>query len=414
MRDLAILVILLGMAGLTWLRPWLGVLGLAVLSYLHPQSYASDFMRQAPVFLAFFMWVSLCALYRIWLSRSWAMLPWHRFLDWRLLGMFSLWGWFAVTSYSSLMPWEAWPKYLEVLKLLPPFVLAVLLIDSREKLHYLLLVIALSILLVAVKGGYWAVVLSGFHDRVYGPPGSSYGDNNEFAIAVTMIIPVLFLWLRKVHDHGLRIVLSLGIALAYASAVSSWSRGGMLALGAVTLTLVLHSKRKLLSIPLFLGLAAILFVQLPEQWFGRMESTASYQSDQSAQSRVQVWQIGMDMVQEHPITGGGFNAWPVLTLQGAGGLNWHSAYIQILAEHGYVGFALWVGLLAGTLVGLGWGAGRSGWAKDYGAMLQAMLIAYLVGGLTLGIAYWELPYHLVVLATLIRYVSPAMQPARQA
>lgn len=414
MRDLAILLILLGMAGLTWLRPWLGVLGLAVLSYLHPQSYASDFMRQAPVFMAFFIWVSLCALYRIWQDRSWADLPWCGFWDWRLLAMLGLWGWFAVTSLFSLMPWEAWPKYLEVLKLLPPFVLTVLLIDTREKLHYLLLAIAMSVLLVAVKGGYWAVVLSGFHDRVYGPPGSSYGDNNEFAIAVTMVIPLLVLWLRKAHGRGLRIVLYLGIALAYASVVSSWSRGGMLALGVMTLTLVLHSKRKLLSVPILLVLGAILFVQLPEQWFGRMESTASYQSDQSAQGRIQAWQIGMDLVQDHPITGGGFNAWPVLTLRDTGGLNWHSAYVQVIAEHGYVGLALWIGLLTGTLVSLGWGGGRSAWAKDYGAMLQAALMAYLVGGLTLGIAYWELPYHLVVLAALIRRVPSAMQHAGQA
>lgn len=414
MRDLAILLILLGMAGLTWLRPWLGVLGLAVLSYLHPQGYASDFMRQAPVFMAFFMWVGLCALYRIWLERSWTALPWRRFMDWRLLVLLGLWGWFAVTSLYSLMPWEAWPKYYEVLKILPPFVLTILLIDTREKLHYLLLVIALSILLVAAKGGYWAVVLSGFHDRVYGPPGSSYGDNNEFAIAVTMVIPLLVLWLRKTHDRILRFVLGLGIVLAYASVLSSWSRGGMLALCAMTLILVLHSKRKLLSIPLFLVLGAILFVQLPEQWFGRMESTASHESDQSIQGRMQVWKVGMEMAQDRPITGGGFNAWPVLTLRDTGGLNWHSAYVQILAEHGYVGLALWGGLLAGTLVSLGWGAGRSAWAKDYGDMLQAALMAYLVGGLTLGIAYWELPYHLVVLAALIRRVPSAMRHAGQA
>jgi probable O-glycosylation ligase (exosortase A-associated) len=188
----------------------------------------------------------------------------------------------------------------------------------------------------------------------------------------------------------------------------------MLALGAMTLVLVLHSKRKLLSISLFLVLGTILFVQLPEQWIGRMESTASYQSDQSAQGRIQVWHIGMDLVRDHPITGGGFNAWQVLPLSDTGGLNWHSAYVQILAEHGYVGLALWVGLLAGTLVSLTWGGGQPAWARDHCAMLQAALMAYLVGGLTLGIAYWELPYHLVVLAALIRRVPSAMEPARQA
>jgi hypothetical protein len=39
-------------------------------------------------------------------------------------------------------------------------------------------------------------------------------------------------------------------------------------------------------------------------------------------------------------------------------------------------------------------------------MLQASLMAYLDGGITLGIAYWELPYHLVVLAALLGGLSP--------
>lgn len=405
MRDLAILLILLGLAWAAWLRPWLGVLGLAVLSYMHPHGYATGFMLNVPVYMYLFAWVSLCAFYRTWRNGAFAALPRRRLLDWRLYGLLGLWAWFGVTSHYSVAPWEAWDKYREVLKILPPFLLTLLLIDTREKLHYLIVAIALSFLLVALKGGYWAVI-SGFHDRVYGPPGSQYGDNNEFAVAVAMAIPLMMLWLRETRDRSMRIVLLLGIALAYASVVSSWSRGGMLALGAMTLLLVWHSKRKLLAIPLLLVLLAVLFVQLPEQWFGRMESVSTYQADESAQSRMQAWRVGLDFAARHPVTGGGFNAWPALTLSSAGGIDWHSAYVKILAEHGYVGLTVWMGLLLATLLSLTWGARRRpAWLTDYGAMLQASLMAYLVGGITLGIAYWELPYHLVVLAALLRGLS---------
>ncbi len=404
MRDLALLFILLGMAWPAWRRPWLGVLGLAVLSYLHPQGYANGFLREAPVFFTLFAWVSLAALHQTWRQHAWAALPWRRLLDWRVLGLLALWAWFGVTSHYSLAPWDAWDKYREVLKILPPLLLTLLLIDTREKLHYLILAIALSFLLVALKGGYWAVI-SGFHDRVYGPPGSQYSDNNEFAVALAMAIPLLVLWLREAR--GLRFVLLLGIALTYASVVSSWSRGGMLALAAMTLGLIWHSKRKLLAIPLLLLLLATLFVQLPEQWFGRMQSTANYQDDTSAGERLQVWQVGIDFAAKRPLVGGGFNAWPALTLKEAGGLDWHSIYVKILAEHGYVGLALWGGLLGATLVRLTWGVRRHpAWVREYGAMLQASLLAYLVGGATLGIAYWELPYHLVVLAALLVTLSP--------
>lgn len=406
MRDIAILLILIALAWAVWLRPWVGVLGLAVLSYMHPQGYATSFMRNVPVYLYLFAWVSLCALYQTWSTRAWATLPWRRLLDWRLFALLGLWVWFGVTSHYSVAPWEAWDKYRDVLKILPPFLLTLLLIDTREKLFYLVVAIALSFLLVALKGGYWAVI-SGFHDRVYGPPGSPYEDNNAFAVVVAMAIPLMLLWLRETRDRGLRLVLLIGIALAYASVVSSWSRGGMLALGAMTLVLVWHSKRKLLAIPLLFALLAVLFVQLPEQWFGRMESVSTYQVDQSAQGRMQAWQVGLDFAAQHPLTGGGFNAWPALTLSSADGLDWHSAYVEMLAEHGYVGLAWWAGLLVATLLSLTWGARRRpAWLTDYGAMLQASLMAYLVGGITLGIAYWELPYHLVVLTVLVRGLSP--------
>jgi probable O-glycosylation ligase (exosortase A-associated) len=306
------------------------------------------------------------------------------------------------------MPWEAWDKYLKVLKILPPLLLTLLLIDTREKLYYLIVTIALCILLPAVKGGYWAVA-SGFHDRVYGPPGSPYYENNAFAVVVTMTIPLLVLWWREARDKGLRLAILGGIALCYGSALSSWSRGGMLALGAVTLLLIWRSKRKYLVIPGLTLLGALFFVQLPEKWYGRMETISSYQADASAQSRMGVWRIGFDFAMQHPISGGGFNAWPAVTLSTGGSLDWHSTYVELMTEHGFVGLAIWSGLMLGVLASLArlsWRHRRgAAWIGDYGAMLQASLVAYAIGGLTLGIAYWELPYHLIVIASLVGWLG---------
>jgi len=409
MRDLALLLIVLALCGMALARPWLGVLGLAVLAFMQPQGYAVGFMRQMPVYLILFAVTALSLAFHTWRARDWAALPWRRLMAWQVWGLLGLWLWFAVSSQFAALPWEAWEKYPQVLKILPPLLLTLLLIDTREKLFYLVATLALCILLPALKGGYWAV-MSGFQDRVYGPPGSPWHENNAFAVVVCMAIPLLALCWRQVRDRYARLALLGGIVLCFGSVLSSWSRGGMLALAAVTLLLVWHSRRKLLVIPLLLLMGAAFFVQLPEQWFGRMETLAAFQDDASAQSRLAVWRIGLDAALRDPITGAGFNAWPALTLGMGGSLDWHSAYVEILAEHGFVGLGLWLALFLGALASLGllaWrhGRGETAWIGDHAAMLQAALAAYLVGGLTLGIAYWALPYHLLVLSALLAGVA---------
>lgn len=405
MRDIAIVTMLLSFAILALYRPWLGVLGLAVFSYMHPQGYAQGFAKDIPVFLILFGIASLSTLAHYIRTRPPYILP----FDWRLFCLTGLWLWFAVSSYFAIFPSGALEKYADVLKILPPLLLTLSLIDGREKLRYLIIAIVASILLVAVKGGYWAV-MTGFHDRVYGPPGSQYADNNEFAIAVAMAIPLLFVWLRESQDKLLRMVILGGILLCYGSVLSSWSRGGMLALAVVTLMLLWHSKKKLLAIPLIALLLAGFFVQLPGNWFDRMETLTAVEQDGSAQSRLAAWRIGLEFVLNHPVTGGGFDAWPALTLSTGRPIDWHSAYVEMAAEHGLVGLAIWSLLLIGTLgslTRLGMTAARKGlaWAADYAAMLRASLLAYMVGGLTLGIAYWELPYHLVVIAIMLGVVA---------
>lgn len=409
MRDLALLAIVLALCGMALARPWLGVLGLAVLGFMQPQGYAVGFMREAPVYLILFAVTLLSLIYHTWRDKAWSTLPWRRLMAWPIWGLLGLWLWFAVSSHFAALPWEAWEKYLQVLKILPPLLLTLLLIDTREKLFYLVATLALCILLPALKGGYWAL-MSGFQDRVYGPPGSPWYENNAFAVAVSMAIPLLVLCWRQTHDRYARLALLGGIALCYGSVLSSWSRGGMLALAAVTLLLVWHSQRKLLAIPLLVLMGAAFFVQLPEQWFGRMETLAAFEDDASAQSRLAVWRIGLDAALRDPITGAGFNAWPVLTLSTGGSLDWHSAYVEMLAEHGFVGLGLWAALFLGTLSGLGvlaWrhGRGDSAWIADHAAMLQASLVAYAAGGLTLGITYWALPYHLIVIASLLGWLA---------
>ena len=206
-------------------------------------------------------------------------------LDWRLLLLGLLWLDFLLTSAFSLVPVVAWPKFFEISKVFMGLLFTLLLIDTREKLFYLLVTIALSIALLAVKGGIWAV-LTGSLDRVYGPPGSHFHDNNHFAVLTVMNIPLLYLWLRQNSDRWVRLFILTLITLSVISALTSWSRGGLIAIAVTSLLLVWHSRRKLLAIPFLLLGLLLAFGTLPDEWMQRMATIWSFEQEEIGRAHV--------------------------------------------------------------------------------------------------------------------------------
>jgi putative inorganic carbon (HCO3(-)) transporter len=171
------------------------------------------------------------------------------------------------------------------------------------------------------------------------------------------------------------------IGLCYVAALTSWSRGGLVALAAMSVFLVWHSRHKIVALTLLAMVAALAVGVMPEKWEARMETISSYQSDQSFQGHEEAWRKGLAYVERDPWTGSGFDGGRYLTAEiGRGGKlgqrAWHSAYVQILTDHGVPGFVLWTLLLGGTLVQLTSLIGharRSGdlWLADCAAMLRA-------------------------------------------
>lgn len=395
MRDVAVLLFLVGCIIAAFRRPWLGVLGVAVFSYMNPHSYSWGFMRQFPAYQTLFIAVVAAFLVN---GRDRQPLP----KDWRIPAFFILWAYFLITTIDALVPRFAWLKLIEVSKIYLPFIFTLWLINTRQKLYYLILTIAASIGILAVKGGIWAVG-TGFSHRVYGPPGTQFYENNAFAIATLMAIPLLILWLRETTNRKLKLALMAAVPLAFASAISSHSRGALLTMGVLVPLLLWHSKRKYLAIPVLAIGVWFGIDYLPEHWFQRMETLETYQEDASAQGRLEAWRDGINYALRHPLTGAGFEGWRWVTRR-----DWHSSYVEILAEHGVIAFALWFSLLFGTIISLTRilrrvrGLERMAWAQNWAQMLRASLVAYAVGTLFLGLSYWDIFYHLVFISVLFR------------
>lgn len=404
MRDIfVVLLLLLGIA-LIVRRAWLAVPVLAFFGYANPHRYAWGFATQLPVY-QILLAVAFLAFFQ---TRERQPVP----RDWRIPLFYLLWFWFFVTTLHSPLGVLAWDKLWEVSKVYIPLFLTLTLITDREKLRWLLVTIAFSFGLLAAKGGIFAIE-RGFVYRVWGPDGTMYGGNNEFSIATLMTIPLLLLtWLELRHERGWRRALAwlalLIVPLAFASALSSWSRGGLVTLGLLYLFMWLKSRHKIL-----LAVLAVLLVWsaphfLPDELLQRWETIRTYEQDGSAMHRIETWHHGLRFVRHHPILGAGFEGWRYVSYR-----DWHSSYVEILSEHGVPGALMWGLLIFGTLFSLqrlarlGRRRGDTS-LRNHATMLQAAIVAYLGGSLTLGITYWDYIYQLVFCAVLLRHF--ALQP----
>ena len=86
----------------------------------------------------------------------------------------------------------------------------------------------------------------------------------------------------------------------------------------------------------------------------------------------------------------------------------HSIYFQILGNHGFVGLFLFIALWISTYRWAGWlrkntpDIPEAHWARILGGMVQVSLLGYAVGGAFLSLAYFDLPYNMMVMVVLAR------------
>lgn len=397
MRDYVVLIFLAGCIYAALKKPWLGVLSLAVFSYLNPHAYAWGFVRSLPVYYVLFLVVA----FRTFTAKDKDSIP----KDWRITVFILLWIYFAITSTQAYFPDIAWQRFWFVTKIYLPFFFTLVLINTRFKLYCLVVTIAASIAIVAVKGGLFAI-LHGFSARVYGPPATQFEENNAFAVAMLICIPLLLIWQRETCNSLFKKGILLAIPIIYAASLCSWSRGALITMTVLTLMLILNSKHKFLAIPLVLVGAFFVKDYLPQEWFGRMHTLETYQEDSSAMSRIQAWTDGWNHTLEHPFVGAGFDGWREVTQR-----DWHSSYVEMFSEHGFIAFGLWLSLIVGTLISMTTLPKKTfqvegmEWVANYCFMLRASLICYMVGTAFLGLSYWDLLYHLIFIAVLVKKIA---------
>jgi probable O-glycosylation ligase (exosortase A-associated) len=411
MRAAVILLIILGSLPYCLSRPWIGVLVFSWISYMNPHRYAWGFIRSFPLALI----VALATLVGLVATRDKSSLP----KDQALILMCLLWLLFVFTTYFAINQSAAWAHLNQVSKIFLMIFVSVILINDAKKLRYLLLVMALSLGLIGLKGGIWAILSGGSH-RVYGPAGTFVGDNNDLALALNMALPLLLYLSKDEPRQWLRILLKTCFVMSIVAIIFTYSRGGFLALGLVSILLMMKAKYKSLAvITVAIGCLFTLWL-VPTKWGDRMNTIQTYEQDGSAMGRINAWKMAWNLALDRPLTGGGFETFTpqVFRKYAPEPENIHDAhsnYFEMLGEQGFIGLGLYSLLIASCVIRLRFLKSRVRsdrglqWAQHYPDMLQVSIFAYVIGGAFLGRAYFDMFYQLVgAMVILCRLVDPVV------
>jgi probable O-glycosylation ligase (exosortase A-associated) len=318
--------------------------------------------------------------------------------------------WMTISLVVSFNPDGSKDMWSKVMKIDFMVLVTMTLLQTKRQIMVLVGVIAFSLGFYGVKGGIFTIMTGGSY-KVWGP-GGFIGGNNEIALALVMVIPLMrFLQLQTTRLWS-RHAWTAAMILTAAAALGSQSRGALLAIGAMAAYLWIKSRQRLGLGIVLVAIGFVLITSMPEEWSARMETIQTYQQDNSAMGRINAWNMAFNLAKDR-FTGGGFDIYtPEIFARYAphpeSVAAAHSIYFQMLGEHGFVGLALYlimwsfVWRSAAELIRRGKVLPQAAWCRDLGAMAQASLLGFAVGGAFLSLAYFDLPYDILAIIVLAR------------
>lgn len=403
MRDILLISIVITMAILALKRPWIGIMLWTWLSIMNPHRYTYGFAYSAPL-AALAVAVTMIGLMSTKERESPIKGTEVKIFIWFIV-------WITASWLLGLDPEDDYDQWKKVMKIDLMILVALALLHTKKHILALAWIAAGSLAPLGVKGGLYTLTTGG-GGRVWGPPGSFIADNNEFALALVMTIPLLRFLQTLVSTRWAKHTMTASMLLCALSALGSQSRGALLAISAMTIFLWWRGKNKLTAGIVLIVAAPLMILFMPDTWTDRMNTIATYDTDSSAMGRISAWWTAWGVALHYPF-GAGFNIvrpelvalyspYPDYVLAA------HSIYFLVLGNHGFVGLALFLALWIVTWKSAAW-IRREGtkqpetkWCSDLGAMCQVSLVGYAVGGAFLSLSYFDLPYNIMVLVVLTR------------
>jgi putative inorganic carbon (HCO3(-)) transporter len=413
MRDIVLLSLLAISLPICLVRPFFGVVLWTLLAFLNPQSFTWGAARQASPALA----IAIPTLAGFFICCP----NWKRLICRETLLLLVLWLWFTATAYNANHTAifadnaaNTWFRWNSVSKILLMTLVTIGMVHTWNRLRWLMLTIAFAFGLMVLKTVPFLIV-SGGGARLYGPENSMIADNNDFGLALNLVLPFFFFLAKTETRPIVKKIMAICFAATIPAIMFTYSRGALLGLIAVLLCMLMQARQKAILIPV--GILALCFGAFftPQAWRDRMTNTADGSLDASALSRVNAWTYAWRLASDYPLMGGGFDDFDQELFEryapnpkdvhGP-----HSIYFGVLAEHGFIGLSLYLALVATcffTLQGIVRKARIQGDARTqhYANLLRFALVGFLVSGAFLGRAYFDFYFTIVACVVILRHLS---------
>lgn len=418
MRDLLVSLFVILSLPLCFRRPFIGLIVFTMLAYMRIQDLTWGWAR----YERWSYYVALATLVGFFVSKSRQKFMAPDLRCYMMIALVVLVGASIVNArYHSRGDVES---FIEYGKIIGVALFTTGVVINRQYLRILLWVIALSFGFYGVKNGL-AFLLSGGSLVIIQGPGGMLSDNNDFALALCMGIPLLLhLGLAEQRPILRRVMLAI-IPLMVMTIIATHSRGAFLACSLTFALLVWRSRNRVAGFALMLLIAVGGLLVLPQSYKDRIGSIGTYEQDSSARGRLEAWKVAGNMITANPLLGVGYAKFQQnyknydpnqLTESDGSDTSFgtrvaHNSYLQIWAECGTPAFLLYILLMVLSFRELWWirrEAERkyhSSWILSYATMLEASLLAFVIGSFFLNRAQFDLFYHFVAVIIVFGRVA---------
>jgi probable O-glycosylation ligase (exosortase A-associated) len=334
----------------------------------------------------------------------------------------------ALAQYDAVDPAIGWMWIDYFARLLLVCLIAVRLVNTPQRMVGAVAVIGASFGFHAAKAGLASLLGGGlrFSEGLSG----AFVDNNGYALGTVMILFFLIAAAQNVQRRTLKLVLFAAVPLSAFTVVSTFSRGGFLALAAsLAIFAALQRRRIGFSVSLAgIVVLALAVAPVPAGYAERIDSIQNYDEneDVSALGRTHFWRVAIDMALDRPLGVGLRNYEAAYDQYDFSGGRYgqqrsvHSSHLQVLAETGFVGATVYVALFVYALVvalRVRARARRPSIAPDVryflfttANALIASMVGFLVGGSFIALALNDLTWLTFALVAALDRLSRAPAP----